>query len=490
MKTLSTLTLALTLTACVPTPKDVQPAPAEAELYPDYRDVVLPCNIAPLNFLVRNEGVDALQLTAGDATLRCRGNKLVWNEAEWHQWLGRHTGDTVPCTLTARIDGQWQEFKPFQWVVSRDSIDRYVTYRLIEPGYEVWHEVEIEERCLEDFSTRTLADGKRLGNRCMNCHTHGGQKGELSYFYVRGQGGGTIVNRNGQLRKMSLVTPRANGSSVYGDWHPSGRYGVFSTNQIIPAFHSDPARRLEVYDTRSDLMVADFDTDSLLTQPEVSQSDDRLETFPCFSADGEWIYFCAASNPLGTHVGNAAEMMPTIDTLRYALWGMPFDAGTGQMGTPMLIYAREGSVSMPKCSPDGAYLAYTASDYGTFPIWHREARMELLDCQALKAGNATSKTHAPALHPICRTDIHATYHSWSHNSRWIVFASKAEDTQYGRIQMVHIEADGDSIRLSKALTLPQADPSADDWNLRSYNIPDLSDCSMPFTTDDVAGLCK
>jgi hypothetical protein len=42
-----------------------------------------------------------------------------------------------------------------------------------------------------------------------------------------------------------------------------------------------------------------------------------------------------------------------------------------------------------------------------------------------------------------------------------------------------------TMNLSKPLTLPQADPEMDDWELRSYNIPDLSTESVPFDEKDV-----
>lgn len=75
----------------------------------------------------------------------------------------------------------------------------------------------------------------------MNCHTHDGNEGRYSYFYIRGEKGGTFVNRDYRFEKMTLSSASTNGSTVYGNWHPSGRFGVFSTNEIIPAFHADPA---------------------------------------------------------------------------------------------------------------------------------------------------------------------------------------------------------------------------------------------------------
>lgn len=472
------------LYSCTPTPHDVQVADTPLVLYPDYQNVTVPCNLAPLNCLVRNEGTDAVQLSVGEYTLQSRGNKVQWKEEDWRQLIHDHRGETVSVTLTARIHDRWMQFAPFSWTISRDSIDSYITYRLIEPGYEVWHEVEIEERCLENFSTKTLADGRQLGNRCMNCHIHGGNQGQYSLFYIRGEKGGAFVQREGTLRKVALSSPRANGGSVYGDWHPSGQYGVFSTNKIIPAFHSNPAQRLEVYDTHSDLMIVDFDHDSILTNPQISQSADRLETFPCFSADGSLIYFCGAENPLGDSIPNAAGLQGHIEHLKYNLYQVPFDATTGKAGTPLMIYEGEGSVSFPRCSPDGRWLAYTRSDYGTFPIWHREARIVVG-----RVNDDLTSSALPAFSPLCETDIHATYHTWSHNSHWLAFASKSYDTQYSRIHFVHIDEDAEGkITLSKALTLPQEDPAADDMNLRSFNIPDLSTMTMPFAHKEVKSL--
>ena len=142
----------------------------------------------------------------------------------------------------------------------------------------------------------------------MNCHTHGGNEGQYSYFYIRGDKGGTFVNRNNKFEKFALNTNKTNGSTVYGGWHPTGRYGVFSTNLIIPAFHSDPANRLEVYDTHSDLCIGDFETQRVITSPLVSQTDNTLETFPTFSADGKTIYYCSATNPCGDTIPKPEDM--------------------------------------------------------------------------------------------------------------------------------------------------------------------------------------
>lgn len=55
-------------------------------------------------------------------------------------------------------------------------------------------------------------------------------------FHLRGKQGGTLLNRNGHLRKLKLSNDNLPNGAVYGDFHPSGQFAVFSTNIIILLF--------------------------------------------------------------------------------------------------------------------------------------------------------------------------------------------------------------------------------------------------------------
>lgn len=481
MKEVFTYLILLALTACVPTPHDVRMAEVQLEMYPDYQDITIPCNMAPLNFLLRgdytavNLHVEGRNNTTIEQT--CKGYKMVFSQDVWQQIISQHLNDSVNVTLCAEKEGQWWQFPSFKWFISADSIDAYITYRLIEPGYEVWDKVCIEERCIENFDTRLLADGRELGNRCMNCHTHGGKQGEYSFFHLRGENGGTMLSRDGRLRKVNLRTPEMKSGAVYGDWHPTGQYAVFSGNVIIPAFHTYKSKRLEVYDTMSDLCVADFDNNRMLFPSVAGNTAQTYETFPCFSADGRSIYYCAAQNPCGDTIPSAQDMQDKVEELQYSLCRVDFDPKTGDFGTSTdTIYnalQQGGSVNFPKCSPDGRYLCFTRSDYGTFPIWHQESTLCLIDLEG-----------TPGKQVIYDTKQNGTYHTWSHNSRWIAFASKRNDGQYGRVHFAHLDLSQNGV-ISKPFILPQADPEMDDWNLRSYNIPDLSTQSVPYQNSDI-----
>lgn len=52
--------LLMSLYGCSYAPSNISKSETTLEIYPEYRDVIIPCNIAPLNFLVRNEGVEAV----------------------------------------------------------------------------------------------------------------------------------------------------------------------------------------------------------------------------------------------------------------------------------------------------------------------------------------------------------------------------------------------------------------------------------------------
>ena len=51
---------------------------------------------------------------------------------------------------------------------------------------------------------------------------------------------------------------------VYPYWHPGGRYCAFSTNMTSQMFHAAGKKRIEVYDSSSDVFVYDTETHSIL----------------------------------------------------------------------------------------------------------------------------------------------------------------------------------------------------------------------------------
>ena len=464
----------LTLAGCGDRENATAVAGSEGPLviYPDYKDVTIPANIAPLNFRYAMKGVRKARttFTVDGKSVTMKGAEVEWRVGPWKAFLADAAGKTVQVEASAVVEGK-QVSDSWQIFVSEDTIDGYLTYRLIEPSYQMFNEVSIVERCIENFDEVVICDYKHTDNACMNCHVHGQSRGDYSLYYIRGPHGGAILNKEGELRKLTLNAPGMLSGTVYGELHPSGRFGVFSTNVIIPSFHTLAGERMEVYDTASDLTVADFDNNLMVNVPHVARAD-KFETFPCFSADGRYVYYCVA---------DTLPVPQEIQRVKYDLVRAAFDAADGriseQADTVWSGRAHDASACHPKASPDGRWLMFCAAAYGTFPLFHTECALQLMD---LETGETRPLDEV-------KGDKSDSYHSWSSNSRWFVFASKRGDGQYGKPYFCHLDADG---RTTKPFVLPQKSSRFYGYNLKSFNIPDLGDRPTGMTVRDARRMFK
>jgi len=422
--------------------------------FPDYTNITIPCNIAPLNMIVPDSGLVSLTVLVegkNKYSFNSSSALMKFPEKQWRSMLEAEKGNTLDVYFKIELKTETRAYQGFTWTVSPDSIDRYLSYRLIEPAYEVWNKISIEERDLQSFKTRLLGDNNITGNSCMNCHISNHASTPTTFMHLRGKGGGTIYCRDGKIR---IINAKAgdNGHAVYGEITSNGKYGVFTTADIVPILHSKPKDRLEVFDRRSDLIIIDFENETVISSPIIAR-EDRLETFPCFSADNSKIYFCSA------------EGKPQPDStanVRYNLYSINFDPETGAIGDSITqVFGATGkSVNFPKTSPDGKYLLFAVSDYGTFPIWHRETDLWMLNLE-----NGTLNTLDNT-----NGENSDSYHSWSGNSRWFAFASKRSDGVYGQVFFAHVNDDGSA---SKAFVLPQKNPDFYKTTFKSFNIPEL-----------------
>ncbi|HPW78690.1 MAG TPA: hypothetical protein PK676_05405 [Bacteroidales bacterium] len=462
------LFLLITVIVACSKPSGIIKKDALPPIYPDYADVTVPVNIAPLNFMITGAKGLIVHISLNDKNISLKGrNKIRIPAGKWHQLLNEatSTGQELSVTVLAKIEGQWYQYSSFLWHVRADTIDPYLSYRLIEPGYEVWKTIQIAERELGTFRERIVADNRLIGNSCMNCHIYGNQDPSLSFLHLRGPKGGTVLNRDGTLRKINIFDEGMISPAVYGNFHPSGRYAVYSTNLVLPGFHTQKGERLEVYDQESDLVIVDLDYNKVIPFPESFPVEFR--TFPVFSATGDAVYYCNAPR---------ITVPDSIFHLRYDLLKISFNADTGTWGNKADTVFRASSLGLsvchPKTSPDGRYLLFTMADYGTFPIWHQETDLWLLDLESGKT-SLLEEINSP---------YSDTYHSWSSNSRWFVFASKRDDGLYGKPYFCYVDREGNA---HKPFVLPQKDPETYHNTLKSYNIPELSRGKLPFGAADI-----
>ncbi len=216
------------------------------------------------------------------------------------------------------------------------------------------------------------------------------------------------------------------------------------------------------------MLVYNIETGEVLTDPRFLTAE-IMESFPSWSPDGDWLYYVAA---------DVKKLPDDVKDLHYHLLRVPFDSETGTFGavidTLYNAHERGGSISHPRVSPDGKYLLYTWAGYGTFPIWHRDADLRMMDLQTMEDVNIS----------VLNADFADSYHSWSSNGRWVMFGSRRLDGRHTRVYIGYFDEDG---RVHKPFLLPQENPHQNRWRMQSYNVPEFMDGKIELP-DDVADL--
>ncbi|MDR1866216.1 MAG: hypothetical protein LBR08_11680 [Bacteroidales bacterium] len=428
-----------------------------ADIYPDCRGAVIPYNIAPPNFLVREEGRSHLAriAVAGKDSFDVRfKSALNIPLRKWRNLLAENRGERLTITVFSRQSSGWVKYSPLALAIAAEPIDPYMAYRLIEPGYEAWGAMGIYQRRLENFEETPIMLNSLTDNNCMNCHSFCRHRPDRMLFHMRQKHAGTVFTDGGKAVKINTSASPEATAGVYPRWHPGGRYVAFSSNTTRQGFHTAHPNKIEVYDTKSDLFIYDVQTNTVFTDRLIS-SEDYFETFPEWSPDGLYLYFCSA----------AARAMPALyDSLRYGLLRIPFDPATGSFGkqadTLVSASATGKSVALPRVSPDNRYVVYCMSDYGTFPVWHRESDLYRLDLNDGRITRLDSINSAES----------ESYHSWSSNGRWMVFGSRRLDGVFTRPYICYFDAEGNA---HTPFLLPQQHPLHYDCSLKSYNIPEF-----------------
>lgn len=426
------------------------------EIFPDYTNITIPANIAPLNFEVKEEGERFSAILEGEngtaIKLKSRGSLFKIPPRQWSRFLLGNRGSQISVQIFRKADSKWTGYKPFEIHVALETIDPLLVYRLIPPGYETWSSMGLYERDLTSFREKPIIENRNIEDNCVNCHSFSSGSSENMLFHIRGSKGGTMIKMGDEIGKVDLKREETLSAGVYPSWHPSGNYIAFSTNRIEQYFHARREKTIEVLDRQSDLILYNTATE-LITHVPGTEGDRYMESYPSWSPDGRSLYFSRTD----------ADATTSFDSIRYDIYCIAFDPSEGTFGDTEPVFLptqQEKSASFPRISPDGKYLLCTLHDYGTFPIWHKEADLCLVDLR-------TGASEVPEKLNSNDTD---SYHSWARNTRWIVFSSRRQDGRYTKLYISYMNMEG---QFQKPFLLPQRDPGMYDSFFYSYNRPEL-----------------
>ena len=485
------LTTYLLLSSCggpsVPsvfTQKDQLPA-----IYPDYTQVTVPVNMAPLSFEYDGEADEMVaRYAVGNDDIVCNGQPAI---DEWHSLAQKAKGNAITVEVYTRNGDQWTRFKPFSIFVSPDSIDPYISYRLIAPSFISYEALTINQRCLENYDESVIYDNKLCGfekdGQCINCHHYQWYNPQRLQFHARQYQGGTVIAYDGKMKKVNMRNDSILSAGVYPAWHPWLNLIVYATDKTLQNFHTVNPNKVEVYDEESDIIAYNVETDEVTN---LENSDTEFEVFPAWAPDGKALYYCSAHfERQDTATTKAKEVQRRFRELKYSIYRKAFDPDTRQFGPRELVFdaaARDSSATFPRISPDGRYLLFTMGQYGYFHIWHHDADLWIMDLSGEWRSESGEFATARRMDEVNSPDTES-YHSWSSNGRWIIFSSRRNDGTFTRPFIAHVDKDGHA---TKPFELPSEDPDYHRQFLRCYNIPEFMKGPVTITPQAFADVLK
>ena len=452
-----------------------------ARLRPDYADTVFPPNIAAPSVLVLEEGQAYMLVVrgerGGEVRAYARDPGLALPLDGWRKLLEANRGSELEFQVYVQSpDGAWQAFEPFRSAVAREKIDPYIVYRQIAVLYNFYTRMQIRERCLENYTDSVVLDNSAFDGGCMNCHSF--RRGDTSRMLLQmrsgrtDHGGGMLLFIDGKMRMINTKTKFNQGLAGFPAWHPSGDVVAFSINKVRQFFHTTRTEVREGIDLNSDMAIYLVKSNKVTSTAAIARPD-RLETWPEWSADGRYLYFCSSPLPWDTK-----DQVPPPNHTKaiYDLMRIPYDVENDKWGEVETVLRAEDvglSINQPRTSPDGRFIVLVMSAYSGFPTLQPDADLYMLDL-------TTGKCERLAWN----SDQAESWASWSRDGRWLIFSSKAGDGLFIRPWFSYVEKDG---TVRKPFVLPQKDPYFYESNLRLYQMPVLTDGPVPIRGEQIAG---
>ena len=450
---------------------------------PDYTNVTVPPNIAPLNFLIEEPAdayfVQFMGQVGEPFAVASKTPAVKIPFGKWKKLLSGNAGQSYRMDIYVKKEKKWTRFVSVTNEIAKEKIDPYCTYRKLSTlFFNPNPEMGLYQRNIENFDERLLLHRRQIRNYCINCHTSGADRTETMLFHVRrshDRGPGMVIMHKGTVRfETRSMTPR--GLISLTSIHPDGTVMAFAAVKMgFFSFIGNKSNddRLQ-FEYSADLGLYDIATGEIRFIPQLSTPDFN-ETWPNWSGDGRYLYFsrCPVIWPM-PKLKEERVLPENYKDVKYDLMRVSYDGATRTFGEPeTLLTARQTGKSclQPSASNDGRFVVFFLTDYGVFPINCPEADMYLMDTRT-RAYSAMA-CNSPQAESMVR---------WSANDRWIMFGSKRRDIMFTRLYFAYVDSNGQSRR---AVELPQEDPMVAETDLRLFTTGAFLNEPHPYPTEDL-----
>jgi hypothetical protein len=433
---------------------------------PDYTGVTIPPNIAPLNFRLR----DSCAACVAEITSVNGSPVVAWGKkgavcidaAPWKRLLAQNPGKPLRVTIYARGDqGGWCRYTTIEDTIAAEPVDRYCTYRLLSFQYNYSSDLREYQRDLTSFDETMLVDARNYAWGCVNCHTP--MNNDPRRFVLQARS--TVYGSETLIADGDTITTLASRLG-YTAWHPGGRYIAFSVYKVEQYFHAVGRQFIDVCDNNSRIVMYDVAARKTVPTPLLDQPG-VLETWPAWSPDGRYLYFCSAAVSPGY---STTEPPENFEQVKYSLLRIAYDAAKNSWGAvDTVLTPRETglSIAQPRLSPDNRFCLFCMQNYGAYPHAQASSDLYLLDI-------ATRQYHKLPIN----SEYNESWHSWSKNGRWILFSSKRDGGIFTRLYFSYVDLAGNA---HTPFLLPQRDGAFYDSFIKCYNVQEFAVAPVRFS---------
>ncbi len=388
-------------------------------------------------------------------TVKSTTSKTTWTpeESEWDSIKILSGYDRI--FFAVNKSGKSRPYKKISFSISPDTVGAPILYRQMPVPFI------IAERNLDSMNYMLINIGSKNKPHvamkgfpvCGNCHSFSADGKTIGLDLdagLRDKGGyfispirDTILFNPDNFMSWSKIEKRRT-FGLFSKLSPDGRYVVTTIKDrvVIKNFPISPVENIIFsqlfFPVNGHLAIYDRQ-EHILKELPGADSEEYVQSNAIWTPDGKSIIFSrAAALPRDSNIYEINvqdedlinQFVTRQKSFKYDLCIIPFNNGNGGEAVPIRGASGNGKSNyFPAVSPDGKWLVFCQAE--NFMLLMPDSRLYIVPVSGGKAKMLNSNLYSMN-----------SWHAWSPNSKWLVFASKGLSI-YTDMFITHIDEDGD-----------------------------------------------